>query len=281
MTATSSAPSGTAPADPAHAGAVTYTGTVVTRSPKDPAAFTQGLVTVDGTMFESTGLYGQSSLREVDPATGAVVRRVDLSPDVFGEGLAAVGDELLMITWKEHQAMVFDRASLTQVGSFTYDGEGWGLCTDPASGELVMSNGSPILTFRDPTTFEPLRTVDVTDAGRPVAELNELECITAEDGGLHVWANLWRSPEIVEIDATTGEVVGRLDAGAFLDLDALAGGDPDAVLNGIADAGESRLYLTGKRWPWLYLVELTPAISRSTERSTDQSTGKPVNGSTP
>jgi glutamine cyclotransferase len=218
---------------------------VVRRMAHDTTAWTEGLLYDEtGRLYESTGINGQSQVRELDPDTGEVLRFVATPDDAYGEGLAIVGDEFIQLTWKEGQAYRFDRATLTPQGSFDYtgQGEGWGLCNDGA--RLVMSNGSDTLTFRDPATFAIIGTVAVTASGQPLDRLNELECV---DGA--VWANVWETPYIVRIDPATGLVTGVLDATGLLVPDpSLA--DRGAVLNGIAKVpGSDTFLLTGKRWP--------------------------------
>lgn len=222
--------------------------------PHDPTAFTQGLLLDDGRLYESTGLEGASSLREVDLESGNVVRRHDLSADIFAEGLALVGDQLWQITWQEQRAFVYDQATFEPVGEHAYAGEGWGLCWDGA--RLVMSDGSDTLTFRDPDTFAPAGAVAVTLDGRPLGMLNELECVD----GL-VYANVWQSNQIVAIDAATGRVTTAIDAASLwermLDRDAST---PIDVLNGIAhDPADGTFLVTGKWWPKLFRVRFEPA----------------------
>ena len=168
---------------------------VLDRLPHDTDAYTQGLVLSDGRLFESTGLEGQSDVREVDPATGRVVRSTPLAKDQFGEGLAAVDDELVQLTWQNGVALVWDRDTLQEQRRASYRGEGWGLCFDGVTDRLVQTDGSSTLIFRDPTTFAELGRVRVTLDGKPLEQLNELECTT--DG---VWANVWQTSSIVRID---------------------------------------------------------------------------------
>jgi len=208
-------------------------------------------VFLDGHLFESTGQYGRSALRELDPATGRILRSRDLGAEYFGEGLAAVRGQLVQLTWKEGVAFVIDPASLEVVRTQSYEGEGWGLCSD---GETVfMSNGTDTLYQRDPMSFSVVNRVPVTKGGFPLSRLNELECV-----GRHILANVFLSDEIVRIDKVTGEVVGTLDGYA------LAGSgrrpsDPNAVLNGIAyDPAKGTYFVTGKLWP--SLLEITLAI---------------------
>jgi glutamine cyclotransferase len=223
---------------------------VVSQRPHDTGAFTQGLLLDDtGALYESTGKVGKSTVRQVDPLTGVVLRSVPVPGDGFGEGLALVDGRLIQLTWKDGVAFVWDAATLAQTGSFRYTGEGWGLCHDGS--RLVMSDGSSTLTFRDPTTFEVLGTVAVRVRGEPLVRLNELECV---DGS--VWANVWETPWIVRIDAATGQVTGALDTTGIIDPDP-SEADPGAVLNGIAyDPVRDTFLLTGKLWPSMFEVRI-------------------------
>jgi glutamine cyclotransferase len=226
---------------------------VVSERPHDTGSFTQGLVWDDGRMYESAGQYGLSNLREVDPLTGEVLRRVEVPPEYFAEGLAQVDDRLIQITWREGTAFVYDAASFERVGEFSYTGEGWGLCYDGT--HLVMSDGSDTLTIRDAATFEALEQIPVRFNDQPVTMLNELECV-----GEHVYANVWQTDFIVRIDPTTGVVTGVIDATGLLPPETRATLQSGAVLNGIAyDPATERFYITGKLWPTLFEVEFVPA----------------------
>ena len=222
--------------------------------PHDPSAFTQGLVFHDGRLFESTGLYGESELREVEIETGRVLRRVPLPGDLFGEGLARIGDRLIQLTWLEERALVWDLASLRRTGEHRYAGEAWGLAFD---GErLIQSDGSDRLLWRDPETFAAVGSLAVRDGGRPVAALNELEWA---DG--RIYANLWMTDEIAVIDPATGRLLARIDASSLLPPEERARAD---VLNGIAhDPQRELFYLTGKLWPKLFAVRwIRPGAAR-------------------
>lgn len=217
--------------------------------PHDATAFTQGLVWDRGLFLESTGLNGRSSLREVEPKTGVVRRRVDLDARYFGEGLAKVGDRLIQLTWQSGVAFVYDAFRFAETARFSYDGEGWGLCFDGRA--LVMSDGSDRLTFRDPETFAVQRTLAVRRDGRPVRRLNELECV-----GDAVYANIFMSEEIVVIDREAGTVTAAIDASGLLSAEERAAAD---VLNGIAhDPATGDFYLTGKLWPKMFRVRFVP-----------------------
>jgi glutamine cyclotransferase len=227
---------------------------VVARHPHDPDAFTQGLLLHQGELYESTGQYGESSLRRVELETGRVLAERALPAEWFGEGLARVpgegaeGDRLIQLTWQEGVAPVWRLDDLERAGEHRYGGEGWGLCHD-AKGRLVMSDGSARLTFRDPRTFAETGAVTVTLEGRPVSLLNELECV-----GDRVLANVLGSDSLVEIDSATGRVTALIDASGLLTPAERAATD---VLNGIAhDPADGTLLLTGKLWPWLFRVEV-------------------------
>jgi glutamine cyclotransferase len=223
---------------------------VISTHPHDASAYTQGLVWHDGSLYESAGQYGVSSLRQVDPATGEVRRSIDLPRQYFAEGLARVGDRLIQLTWQEGVAFLYRLSDFEKIGEHRYQGEGWGLCHDGT--RLILSDGSDRLTFRDPETFEPTGEVRVRMAGAPVDRLNELECVEGA-----VYANVYQTEDIVRIDPETGEVTALIDASGLLGAaDYQAGAE---VLNGIAyDPVSKRFLITGKNWPLLFEVELVP-----------------------
>ncbi len=219
--------------------------------PHDAGAFTQGLLLHEGALYESTGLYGRSSLRRVALTTGEVTQRVDLAPVIFGEGLALAGGRLFQITWRERLALVYDLA-FQKVGSFTYEGEGWGLCFD--GNQLIMSDGSARLSMRDPLTFAVTNHLDVHRAGHPAGRLNELECV-----GDDVYANLWPTDRIAVIDKHSGAVRAEIDTSDLLTAAERKAIAPEAVLNGIAYDEQTRTFLiTGKLWPKLFRVRFVP-----------------------
>ncbi|MCP4643688.1 MAG: glutaminyl-peptide cyclotransferase [bacterium] len=221
---------------------------VINEYPHDSAAFTQGLVYHGGVLYEGTGLYGQSSLREVTIATGQVVRQHNLAANVFGEGIALWGDRIIQLTWKAGVGYVYNRADFAVLGAVSYVTQGWGLTHDGT--RLIMSDGSSTLRFRDPATFAESGTVTVRANGIPVTNLNELEYVGGE-----VYANIWTTNRIARIDPATGDVLAWIDLTGILDP-ADVTGHAD-VLNGIAyDAVGDRLFVTGKLWPKLYEIEL-------------------------
>ena len=225
---------------------------VLATYPHDRGAFTQGLELDNGLLYETTGRYGLSDVRVTEVETGQVRHRVRLPDETFGEGLTLVGDMIWQLTWQEGFAFARDRVTFAERGRVPYDGEGWGVCHDPGSGRLVMSNGSDRLTFRDPQSFAPLGTVQVRLDGSPLRMLNELECV---DG--RVWANVWLTDQIVRIDPGTGAVDAVVDATGLLAAPDRAAADG---LNGIAAVPDTGTFLiTGKLWPTMFLVQFVPA----------------------
>jgi glutaminyl-peptide cyclotransferase len=229
-------------------GADTYR--IVHSYPHDPNAFTQGLVFVDGHLYESTGLNGKSSLRMVDVETGRVMQEQPVDSKYFAEGLAAWGSTLVQLTWESHVGLVYDRFSFRMLRTFPLAGEGWGLTEDGKS--LIVSDGTATLRFLDPGTFREVRSVTVKDHGKPVTEINELEYVRGE-----IYANIWHADRIARIASGSGKVMGWLDLRGLLPEKDHS--SAEAVLNGIAyDAGHNRLFVTGKLWPKLFEIEITP-----------------------
>ena len=227
---------------------------VLNTRPHDATSFTQGLIYYDGSLYESDGnccpSYSTfSTLREVDPETGEVLRSIDLDPQYFAEGLERVGDRLIQITWQENTAFVYDIETFEVVDTYTDEGQGWGLCYD--GNLLYMSDGSPYITLRDPETFEVVDRGLVTFQGLPAEQINELECV-----GDYIYANIWQADVIIQIDKTNGNVVGVIDAQNLLSEEELATITPGSdVLNGIVYLPESDTFLiTGKQWPTMFEV---------------------------
>jgi len=224
---------------------------VVAEFTHDYRCFTQGLVFAGGQLYESAGKYAASDVRRTDLATGEVLQRRRLASNYFAEGLAAVGDRLIQLTWQNGKGFVYDRVTLEKIGEFSYAGEGWGLTYD---GErLILSDGTEYLRFLDPQTFEHLGALRVTDNARPVQRINELEFIRGE-----IWANVWQSDLIARIDPVTGRVNSWVDLTGIIELKALlVAGEPQNVLNGIAwEPTTETLVVTGKYWPKLFQIEV-------------------------
>lgn len=230
--------------------AIPVYGFVVKRTyPHDPQAFTQGLFYKDGYLYESTGLQGKSSLRKVELATGKVVQKKELASEFFGEGSAAVGQEIIGLTWTSNVGFVYDIKTFSLKRRFNYAGEGWGLASD--GDRLYMSDGTPAIRVLDAKTLQEVRRIQVTAEGRPIARLNELEVVDGQ-----IFANVWGTDVIARIDPDSGNVVGWIDLTGLLP-GAQRSDNIDAVLNGIAwDGKQRRLFVTGKLWPKLFEIEL-------------------------
>ena len=218
--------------------------------PHDKGAYTEGLFWLDGSLFESTGLVGQSNIRRVRLADGAVLQSQTTAPGMFGEGIVNWGNEIISLTWRDQVGFRWDLKTLAMKSSFSYSGEGWALTQNGKT--LIMSDGTPTLRVLDPKTLKVLRRIKVTAEGKPVANLNELEWVKGE-----VLANIWQTNVIARIDPNTGAVKGWIDLSGL--PEARSRRDSDAVLNGIAyDKARDRLFVTGKNWPHLYEIALTP-----------------------
>lgn len=225
-----------------------YKARVLARYPHDPAAFTQGLAFVDGSLYEGTGGYGESSLRRVDLTTGRVLQRVDLPGRLFGEGITGWRDELIQLTWRAGIGLRYRRETLQEHARFSVAGEGWGLTHDGQ--RWIMSDGSEMLRFLDPVDGRETGRVAVTDGQQPVRRLNELEYVRGE-----IWANVWYRDHLLRVAPDSGAVLGYVD---LSDLwPAGVARRSEQVLNGIAyDPDTDRLLVTGKHWPWLYEIEV-------------------------
>jgi len=224
----------------------TWSVEVVQAYPHDPGAYTQGLAFDGGDLFEGTGKYGESTLRRVDLVSGRVLESVPLVRDLFGEGIAVWGGEVIQLTWRNHLGIVYDKSALKELRRFRYTGEGWGLTHDGT--HLIMSDGSSTLRFLDPQTFRVVRSLLVRSGGRRVAYLNELEYVQGE-----ILANIWYKTYIARISPASGEVLGWIDLQTLVPPRL----DRDSVANGIAyDAENDRLFVTGKNWPHLFEIRL-------------------------
>ena len=215
--------------------------------PHDPQAFTQGLVFLDGVLYEGTGLNGRSGIRRVRLENGEVLKVQKLEDQHFGEGIAVVGDSIVQLTWKSGVGFVYDRNTFQRTKTFNYPGEGWGLTYDGT--RLIMSDGTATLRFLDPKSLKEIGRLEVRDGGRPVEQLNELEVVKGE-----IYANVWNTDRIARISPKTGAVLGWIDLTGILSPRDPASTD---VLNGIAyDAAKDRLFVTGKLWPRLFEIRV-------------------------
>jgi len=222
---------------------------VVHTYPHLTTSYTEGFFFRDGLFYEGTGIEGHSEILVYEPS-GKLIQHTDIDPSVFGEGIVDWGDTLFEWTWQTHSGTIFDRVSLAPIRQFHYDGEGWGMTRTEK--EIVTSDGSPILRFRSPDTFDQIRQITVRDGPTPVRNLNELEYIKGE-----IYANVWHSDRIARINPTTGQVIAWIDCAGLLPADQKI--DAESVLNGIAyDAPHDRLFVTGKQWPTIFEIKLIP-----------------------
>jgi len=229
----------------------TYTYKVVRSFPHDRNAFTEGLFYLDGFLYESTGLEGHSMVRKERLETGEVVQSTTIAPQYFGEGIVAWKGRLVELTWRSEVGFVYDLSTFKPLGAFGYPGEGWALTKDDH--RLIMSDGTPYIRFLNPETLTETARIKVTDEGRAIANLNELEWVKGE-----IYANIWQTDLIARIDPKTGHVLGWIDLTGLLPAAERIPGQTD-VLNGIAyDAKGDRLFVTGKNWPKLYQIKLAP-----------------------
>ena len=221
---------------------------VVARYPHSTGSYTEGFFYLNGLFYEGTGLKGRSALLALDPATGKQLQRVDLPPEYFGEGVVDWGPNLYEWTWQSHICFVYDRFSLRLVKQFAYTGEGWGMTR--TAKEIITSDGTATLRFRDPNTFKETRHILVKDEGNPVAQLNELEFIKGQ-----IYANVWHSERIARISPRDGHVIAWIDlTGLLADSERI---DGESVLNGIAyDARHDRIFVTGKQWPAVFEIKV-------------------------
>jgi glutamine cyclotransferase len=228
---------------------------VIHAYPHDPHAFTQGLIYLDGHLYESTGLNGQSTLRMDDLETGRILQRQEVPSQYFAEGLTNWAGTLVQLTWETHIAFVYDPFSFRVIKTLNYVGEGWGLTQDGKN--LIQSDGSSTLRFLDPKSLHITRTITVKDHGAPVTQINELEYIHGQ-----IYANIWHTDKIARISPASGKVLDWIDLTGLLPADERS--SPEAVLNGIAyDATHNRLFVTGKLWPTLFEIKIIPQPAKS------------------
>jgi glutaminyl-peptide cyclotransferase len=236
-------------ATPAAAALPVYGYEVKAVFPHDTGAYTEGLFYLDGFLYEATGMWGRSGIRQVRLKDGQVLKSQAIAPNLFGEGIVNWDGQIISLTWRDETGFRWDLKTFRQLGSFHYEGEGWALTQDGR--HVIMSDGTPVLKVLDPKTLAEVRRITVTAEGQPVANLNELEWVKGE-----ILANIWQTNRIARIDPATGVVKGWIDLSGLPEAQHPA--DPDAVLNGIAyDAGHDRLFVTGKDWPHLYEIRLT------------------------
>jgi glutamine cyclotransferase len=226
---------------------------VVAKLPHSTTSYTEGFFYRDGLFHEGTGLEGQSKLLAIEPVTGKVVRSVDLPSHDFGEGIVDWGNLIYEWTWESHTCFVYTIADFHLAKVLHYEGEGWGMTR--TNDEIVTSNGTAELTFRDPETFQPTHTIVVHEGDEAIEQVNELEYVKGE-----ILANVWKSDRIAKISPKDGRVIAWVDLTGLKDKASVPvdkGKDQDYVLNGIAyDAGHDKLYVTGKQWGAVFEIKV-------------------------
>jgi glutamine cyclotransferase len=231
---------------------------VVAKFPHSTESYTEGFFYLNGMFYEGTGLKGHSEVLVTLPETGKVLQRLELSPQYFGEGIIDWGPNLYEWTWQSHIGFIYDRFSLRKISQFTYDGEGWGMTR--TAKQIVTSDGTSILRFRDPATFKEVRHIVVRDGKQPVDQLNELEYVETKGHGGEIYANVWHSDRIARISPQDGHVIAWIDLTGILPDDQRI--NAESVLNGIAyDAQHDRLFVTGKQWPTIFEIKVVPRDS--------------------
>jgi len=221
---------------------------VVARFPHSTDSYTEGFFYRDGLFFEGTGLVGGSKVLVIQPETGKTLQQLALGNEYFGEGIVDWGPNIYEWTWQSHVGFVYDRFSLRLIREFTYTGEGWGMTR--TAKELITSDGTATLRFRDAETFRETRHIVVKDDGRAVGQLNELEYIKGE-----IYANVWHSDRIARISPRDGHVIAWIDLAGLLPDEQRV--NAESVLNGIAyDAEHDRIFVTGKQWPAVFEIKV-------------------------
>tara|TARA_Y100000994_G_scaffold205962_1_gene177908 strand:+ start:1718 stop:2581 length:864 start_codon:yes stop_codon:yes gene_type:complete len=234
---------------------------VVRTIPLEETSFTQGLEVLEGSIFQSSGLYGESRLSEIDLQSGNIIREMPINDSYFAEGITVFDQSIIMLTWKEEKAFRIDISNFSIIENFSFEGEGWGICFN---GEhLVMSNGTSQISFRDPETFEINHTIQVTWDGQPVSNINELECVERE-----ILANVWLQDVILSIDSISGNVQYFVSPTS---ISSTQGNNSNEVLNGIAfDKSSGGFWITGKNWTHIYLIEI---FQKETSSEVEETSG--------
>ena len=223
---------------------------VVAEYPHSTDSYTEGFLYLDGLFYEGTGIAGRSALLAIEPETGKPVQKRALAPEYFGEGIVDWGPNIYQWTWQSHICFVYDRFSLRMIKQLSYTGEGWGMTR--TTKELITSDGTATLRFRDPNTFKETHHILVKDGSRTIEELNELEFIKGE-----IYANVWHSDLIARINPHDGHVIAWIDLTGLLPADQKI--NDESVLNGIAyDAKHDRIFVTGKQWPKVFEIKVVP-----------------------
>ncbi len=219
--------------------------------PHDTSFFTEGLIWYNNSLYESTGMEGESRLVKTDLNSGKTLQEYKMTPADFGEGIAILNNKIYQLTYRQKKVYVYDLATFKKMQEFTWPYEGWGMTTDGK--QLIISTGSSNLYFVNPENFKIENTVSVTNNYGPVGNINELEYVKGV-----IYSNVWTQNIILKIDPQTGKVIGQLDMQHLLQGSGIMlNNTNDDVLNGIAyDSAKNSFYVTGKRWPALFEIKL-------------------------
>jgi glutaminyl-peptide cyclotransferase len=227
-----------------------YGYTIVARYPHSTSNYTEGFFYLDGLFYEGTGIARHSAVMATDPETGNTIKRREIPAQYFGEGIVDWGPNIYEWTWKSHVCFVYNRATLQPVKQLTYTGEG-------TAKEIITSDGTATLRFRDPNTFQETHHILVKDGDKVIDNLNELEFIKGE-----IYANIWHSDMIARISPSDGHVIAWIDLTGLMPANRRI--DAESVLNGIAyDSQHDRLFVTGKQWPTIFEIKLVQRASEN------------------
>ena len=215
--------------------------------PHDPKAYTQGLlIDKNQKLYESTGQYGNSTLREVDLKTGKIIKSLKLEDKYFGEGITLYKNNIYLLTWKSNKGFIYDKNTFNKIDEFNYKTEGWGMTT--IKDKIVMSNGTENLYFMNPTTYKIESQIQVFDNNGKVININELEFINDK-----IYANIYGKDIILIINYSTGKVENFINLNNIFNKENYTG--KIDVLNGIA-TNNNKIYVTGKWWPSMFEIKI-------------------------
>lgn len=229
---------------------IIYTYTILDRYPHDINAYTQGLEFDQNDLYESTGQYGQSSLRKLDLNQGKVLRNEALDNSFFAEGLTVLNDKIIQLTWRENTGLVYDKETFELINQFQYDKsrQGWGLCNDGVA--LYKSDGSHRIWTLDALTYKELGYIEIYTDKLKIDQVNELEWVDGK-----IYANIYQKDAIAIVDPQSGAVEGVIN---LKGLQKQVTQHPKLdVLNGIAYKGTpGELYITGKNWDQIFKIKV-------------------------
>jgi len=227
-----------------------YTYQVIKNYPHAKEHYTQGLEFYNNTLYEGTGEYGTSGLFKKRYQTGETAQSVKLAEKYFGEGITILNDKIYQLTYKHQKGFVYRLDDFALIDTFTFrSAEGWGLTNDGKN--LIMSDGTHQLTWISPANYAVVKTVQVASNRGLITNLNELEYVNGT-----IYANVYTTDIIVQIDPETGKVISEINLAGILNMYKNAGDKID-YLNGIAfNQNTGNLFVTGKYWPKMFEIKL-------------------------